>query len=181
MPKTKKWLPIAVLAGAVLLALVIGLSFANRKTKVTRADLLSDFSLNATFRLDDWEVKGTVSKTAERYTFSLTEPETIAGMEFIYYGENVTVNYQGLAVSLADDSLLLSSLSGSVIQSVNHALLGSNVAINGDANQYTVTGKIENRDYELTVDGQTGLPTQLKVPDLKLECDFEAIPNESAA
>lgn len=172
----RKLLPIV--GFLLLICLFVGCMKQNKTEQ--RAQIQTDFSLGIDASCDGWEAKGTLQKSGEDYVVTLTEPAILNGMKFEFDGQKTTISYLGLSVDVNNQNTLMNAFSTSLIQALQHALLGGNTTVTQQGDTVTVSGMIESGTYELHIDGNTGLPSSLSIPKCKLECTFSPIELEPA-
>ena len=117
----------------------------------------------------DFEVKGRLERTgSEMYSFTVAEPESLAGLCVRVEQQNCLLSYQGMELPLQTETLP----SGFALKMLDHALdqmmRQDGVTLQNTADGGGIlTGKVDGNSFEFRLNGRC-CPVSFSVPKLDL-------------
>lgn len=146
------------------LILLVGCSKASNVKPVIKG---IEFDTRVCYYNECYEAKGNINEAGD-LRFTITSPENIAGLELLLSGENVTATFKGMEYKNENPQLF------GAFGLVNDILLDireKNAAVRVEDNEYSVEGRAEGSEYDLTVSTQ-GIPIELDADKGDLEMSF---------
>ncbi len=130
------------------------------------------FSVKVNLSSNDTDLSADILKQDDVFTATVTSPDTLCGMVFTYSADTVNVSYKDMSVDINSSSAPALSLTGSVVDVFKACSNKSYTAVYSAGDTLTLNGEVENTDFTLTIDKQSGTPISLTMPKLNLKCEF---------
>ncbi len=105
-------------------------------------------------------------------TVTFTSPDSLKDIKFVYTEQLVTVSYKEMEFSLDPNSFLASSVTQTVISSIDMVTRQNGVRVQLKESGLCVTGEMETGNFELVLDKESGNALRLNVPQDELEVEF---------
>lgn len=168
----------------VLLALIAAFTFmggkksssakiSGRNSHQVSTNLAKPFDAKATITMKDLKMTADINQTrAGECTVKITEPKTLSGMQFIYNGNDVSVSYKGFTVKLNQDSKLVQTVAGIIVEAINKASSPSGIDISIDGGRLLLQGDSDAGKFKMLLDKENGSIVSLSVPSVDFECNF---------
>lgn len=107
----------------------------------------------------------------QKYDIEFTSPETLEGMSFSVNGNKVMLSYKDINMEMTTDEFFNSSIVKMLISSLNKVTSQNGVDIDINDTNITITGTLENGNFELILNKDNMDMLNLNIPsqDFKLE------------
>ena len=146
-----------------ILTLTLFLSGCSPK-KALSLNKKSDFELIATCKQADIKSEANIKCSGAIITVTYTYPKCLDGLTFIFDGDLGTVKYMGLEIKEENLNILKSTCPEVIAKSLQDSMSKFGKEINGST---------EYGNYTIKIDQSTGVPSELNVPNKKLNCTFK--------
>lgn len=158
----------------VLMSVLCILLLASCASKpVKPPQLPAEFTCQAKVSVQDEQLDCTIIRTQNETTLSLTAPEALNGMTFIFSGNQCSVSYKGLTYGVSDEMLPETAFAGSVAAALNNAVHPENLVYAGrDGDAAVFTGGSDEHAYKIYVDMKSNTIRELELSDLKIKALF---------
>ncbi len=144
-----------------------------RESEIVTEKLSSPFVATAEIKLGEVTALVDINRTeAQMMSFSIIEPSYLRDAVISYDSEKINVSYKGVGVDIADNGVIMNSILGLAIDTINSASIDNGLNISMDEGSITVMGENHNGEFALTLNEDTHSILHISVPDLDFECAF---------
>lgn len=132
--------------------------------------LQNPFSANATIKFQDMTLNADVNKSSNNaLTLCILEPKTLEGMELVYDGELINLNYKGMTLGLDKNSKTLNSIFNILINSLQTA---TGMEIKNQDGEILLNSSSNSGDFSILLNENTKLIAKIIYPELDFICEF---------
>ncbi len=129
------------------------------------------FGLDITYYNEKYHCSGQIN--GEKMSFTLNEPEELAGMELSLDKGVLTVSYKGLTYTPSDSSMPTQFVCSNIYYAID-SIRNSDANPKSDGENYVLSGKAEGKEYIFTF-SPAGYPLNLKLPSDAFYAEFSDI------
>ena len=105
-------------------------------------------------------------------TLLFESPESLKDMAFLFMGEEVTIAYKEMQVTIDPQSALGGMTVKLIISAINESASEQGVHVAYKEGVLTVTGESEREQFLLTLDAENGNILKLSIPAEEIEIEF---------
>ena len=161
----------------VFLSLLLVLLFCGcgcQQEQSSQPTVPSGFESRASIRYGDMDLTALVSRTQEGVTtVTFESPESLKDLTLTLQGEEVTLSYQGLSLSLNANGFPARSIARVMQDALNRALEPQGCTVSLEDGVLELRGQIDAYEFVLRMDGENGNLLSLSVPGENMEMTFE--------
>ena len=104
---------------------------------------------------------------------TLTEPEQVKGLSFLFTDRLLTVTYNGITFELAPDSLPAQAVAGAMVSAVNAVLEPFGIGMEVGEDAVELSGDADAGRFLLRLDPETGSYLSVEIPEKGFAAEFE--------
>lgn len=178
MSKKKVNLFVPIVAAVVIGLLAVLIGCQEKKDSIPPEQmshqLSSPFTAQAKIKTGEMTLQADINKTApEAFTFQVLEPANLKDLQFAYDGKDVTVSYQGMSVSVGDDSLIAKGMASIIMKAINSASADTGVTVRQQDGAVLLKGENEDGKFSMKLDKKNGSILSMEMPEMDLKCEFD--------
>ena len=106
-------------------------------------------------------------------TLEITEPKNLEGLIFTLSNDELSARYEGLSFPLDALDQRTKSAAEMIFSALASAGVSSNVKIDQEKNEFSVSDKIYSQEYDMVFDRKSGAVKSFSVPQQNLLVTFE--------
>ncbi|MEG0229433.1 MAG: hypothetical protein RR549_02365 [Oscillospiraceae bacterium] len=151
-------------------------SCANAKKEIPQQikDLKNSYSCVANIKYKDINAQATIDKENEgKCTVSFLSPESLKNMTATIDNGEIIVDYAGFSLNLSKNTPSSKMIANTIISAIESAAGDENLKITLEENLIKAKGTAGDSDYEIAVDGQSGVLAYLNFPKDEISVDFK--------
>lgn len=140
---------------------------------VSSADIQDSFSCNAVIHYGDMESDSVLKRYGKgMWENEFSSPDTVAGVKLVFNNDDITASYKGLEFSVPKSAMPFQSMLCCLIEASDSVYESSDIVFNEKDGLLCYEGNIEQGDYEICFNAETGFIQSFSMPNMELEIEF---------
>ncbi|MEG1778635.1 MAG: hypothetical protein RR263_00920 [Oscillospiraceae bacterium] len=145
-----------------------------RSKQQLSSKLNNAFETTAHINYNNVEALLTMSREQSgNYKLEFLQPISLQGISLATQGENITITYKDMSLTMTANEFFSSSVVKMIIESINNISTDYGFTLEMGEQQLTVSGMGENGEFILLLDPKNSNLLSLEIPSSGLKVDFE--------
>lgn len=167
----KKILSICLIS--MLTVFSVSCSAGKNSSPLTTADIKESFSCTASVTYGELQAQSTVKRFGKgMWENEFISPDTVAGVKLVFENDEITASYKGLEFSVPKSAVPFQSMLSCLIQAADEIYESDEIICSEKDGVLTYEGKLEQGDYEICFNAQSGFIQSFSMPNMELVIEF---------
>lgn len=167
----KKFLSICMISMITIFS--VSCTAGKNNSPLTTADIRESFSCNASITYGELQSRSAIKRFGKgMWENEFISPDTVAGVKLVFQNDEVTASYKGLEFSVPKSAMPFQSMLSCLIQAADDIYESDEIICSEKDGVLTYEGKLEQGDYEICFNAESGFIQSFTMPNMELVIEF---------
>ncbi len=148
---------------------------------LSTADIQDSFSCIASVKYGEYEAETTIKRYGKgMWENEFISPDTVAGVKLVFNNDEVNASYKGLEFSVPKSAMPYQAMLICMTEAVDSVYDSDEIVCHESDGVLCYEGKLEQGDYTINFDSETGFLKSFDMPNMELTIQFNDCKAENA-